>query len=247
MTEFSFVIPAFNEEEWIELCVSRIQESAEQNGLDYEVIVVDNESRDETATVAQRNGARVVTESVRQIARVRNRGAHNANGQYLVFVDADTLVSPELVKQTMEAMQEGDVIGGGATVALDRDPGWNYELGLHVWNTISRRFRLAAGSYLFCRREEFVDLGGFNENLYASEELDLSIRLKRRGRRRGTKFVILEGHPVITSARKMDWYSGWQLWLNFIMAIFMPWAIYYKFLCGFWYERPNQESSQSTT
>lgn len=239
MTEISFVVPAYNEEEWIERCVDCIRNAAEQTELRYEVIVADNRSTDRTATKARQAGAQVVRESVRQIARVRNTGARQAKGTFLVFVDADTLISPELVERTVQRLRSGEVVGGGATLTLDRELRWSMKVGLHVWNTISKRFRLAAGSYLFCRRDVFEDVGGFNENLYASEELDLSVRLKRRGNRNGYAFEILEGHPVITSARKMDWYSGWELWLNFIMAIFMPWAIYYRFLCGFWYDRPD--------
>ncbi len=70
--------------------------------------------------------------------------------------------------------------------------------------------RWAAGSFIFCDAAAFREVGGFSEALYASEEIDLSSRLKRLARRRGKKFVILDGHPLRTSDRKLRLYSGWD-------------------------------------
>ncbi len=239
MTEFSFIIPAYNEEEWIAQSVRAIQDASNANSLAYEVIVVDNHSTDGTEKQAKEAGASVVHEPIRQIARVRNRGAQAAEGAYLVFIDADTIVSERVVGKMAAKLRTGEVVGGGAIVASDRqDSVMDYSL--HIWNTISKRFRLAAGSYLFSRRETFEQIGGFNERLYATEEIDLSIRLGRRGAREGLRFEILE-EPVVTSARKVDWYSNWQLALRFFIFLFLPWAIYYRSLCGFWYDRSARE------
>lgn len=235
---FTFVIPAYNEENWIGRSVRKIHETADACGLSYEIIVVDNRSTDRTRMVAEEAGAKVVEESERQIARARNRGGRAASGSFLVFVDADTLVSERLIAETAKRLRSGEVVGGGALIASDQTDA-TMKFGLDVWNTISRRFRLAAGSFVFCRRDVFQSIGGFNEDLYATEELDLSLRLKRRGRRLGMSFDIIE-ESVVTSARKTSWYSDWQLMLRFLMVLFMPWAIYYRSLCGFWYDRPDE-------
>jgi len=240
MPRLSFIIPAYNEEKWIGRSISAIHRSAAPHAVKYEVIVVDNNSTDDTEQRATEKGARVVLEPVRQISRVRNRGAAAANGDVLIFVDADTLVNEQLVGQTARLMCSDEAVGGGATVRSDRSLRDALETGMQVWNTISVRFRLAAGSYLFCRRDVFEALNGFNERMYAAEEIDLSLRLKRRGARLNLPFVIIQEAPVITSARKTEWYSGYTLLLNFFMSIFFPWAVYFKTLCGFWYDRPEE-------
>ena len=64
----------------------------------------------------------------------------------------------------------------------------------------------AAGSFLFCRAEAFRQAGGFSEELFASEEIDLSRRLKRLGR-----MAILHRHPLLTSDRKTRLYSWGEM------------------------------------
>jgi hypothetical protein len=68
--------------------------------------------------------------------------------------------------------------------------------------------RWAAGSFIFCEAAAFREAGGFSEALYASEEVDLSRRLKRIARRNGRAVVILHRHPLLTSDRKLRLY-GW--------------------------------------
>ena len=97
----SVVIPAFNEEKGLPSCVQRIREAcnASSDIADaYEIIVCDNNSTDATAAVAEACGCRVVFEPINQISRARNRGATVATGEWLLFVDADSWPSPELIR-----------------------------------------------------------------------------------------------------------------------------------------------------
>jgi hypothetical protein len=64
-----------------------------------------------------------------------------------------------------------------------------------------------AGSFIFCQSQAFREIGGFSKELFASEEIDLSKRLKKLARKRGKKIVILTRHPLLTSARKLHLYS----------------------------------------
>ena len=75
---------------------------------------------------------------------------------------------------------------------------------------LSRLNRWAAGSFIFCEAAAFREIGGFSRELFASEELDLSQRLKRLGRSTGRRFVILHEHPLVTSARKLHLYTPWE-------------------------------------
>ncbi len=66
---------------------------------------------------------------------------------------------------------------------------------------------MTGGCFLYCTREAFDAVGGFDESLFASEELTMSSALQRFGGRR--RFVIIRT-PVITSGRKLRVYSGWK-------------------------------------
>jgi glycosyltransferase involved in cell wall biosynthesis len=199
----SFVVPAYNEERLIRRTLDAIHTAARELARPYEVIVVDDASTDGTASAARAGGARVVEVRFRHIAKVRNAGAAAAAGDVLIFVDADTIVPPATLRATAAALDRG-VVGGGASVYIDgKLPLW-VRLFMIPFRLVFRIGRLAAGCYVFCRRSEFLAVGGFDERLYAAEELALSRALARRG-----TFVVLT-EPVMTSGRKVRTHSSWE-------------------------------------
>jgi len=239
--DYSVIIPAYNEEQFIAATLESVNEAMEAVPLLLgELIVTDNNSSDRTAEVAREHGAKVVFEEMQQIARSRNAGAAKAEGRYLIFVDADTLITASLLKTTLDTLETGDYCGGGTLASFDRDCGWLVGRLLELWTFLSKTFKWAAGSYVFCRKEGFVDIGGFNEEFYASEELHLSIALKRWGRKRKLKMKILD-EPVVTSARKSDWYSTGRLVGQFLIFFVMPWRLKSREGCRLWYDRPEEE------
>lgn len=123
----SFIIPAWNEAELIGATVDAIHSCARSLGEPYELIVADDGSTDETAQVAGQHGARVVTVAHRQIAATRNSGAKAASGEYLIFVDADTIVNETALRAALEAMRKG-AVGGGAAVGLEENVPWYAKL-----------------------------------------------------------------------------------------------------------------------
>jgi len=201
----SVVVPAFNEERLLAGSLAATRAAMAALG-ESELIVCDNNSTDRTADIARSAGATVVFEPVNQIARARNRGAAAANGDWLLFVDADSYPDPALFSEMNSVAESGHCLGGGATVALaTNDPvirAW-----VAAWNALSRSARWAAGSFIFCEAAAFRELGGFSETLYAGEEIDFSRRLKRLTRAHGRSFVILHRHPLRTSDRKARLYT----------------------------------------
>lgn len=184
-----------------------------------ELIVCDNNSTDRTAEIARAGGATVVCEPVNQIARARNRGAEIATGDWLLFIDADSHPSAALFAEVAEQIQSGHCLAGGCTVRLeDGYPLANFFTGF--WNFLSRSQRLLAGSFIFCETAAFRKLGGFNNELFAGEELDLSKRLHKLARQTGRQVVILHRHPLVTSARKVRLYSLRELAWFFVRAAF---------------------------
>jgi glycosyltransferase involved in cell wall biosynthesis len=168
------------------------------------VIVADDGSTDGTAAVAETHGARVVRVEFRQIARVRNAGARASTGSTLIFVDADTVVRADTVRATIEALRNG-AVGGGATVYFDGRVALWARLMLPVLNRVFRVAGLAAGCFVFCSRTAFDAVGGFDETLFAAEEIAFSRALGRIGR-----FVMLR-ESVTTSSRKLRTHSGWEV------------------------------------
>ena len=108
--KLSFIIPAWNEETLIGLTIKSIQQSADD--FEFEIIVADDASDDRTPEIAKELGAIVVPCNNRQIGLTRNDGAVVATGDLLIFVDADTIVSKTVVRETVEAIENGAVAGG---------------------------------------------------------------------------------------------------------------------------------------
>lgn len=237
--KISIVIPAFNEEKLLGRTLAGVKESLaglQRRGWDAEVVVCDNNSRDRTAAIAQAAGAKVVFEPVNQISRARNAGAAGATGDWLVFIDADSVPSGELLEQVARNIETGRCIGGGCLVKLDeRLPAASFVVGL--WNLISVVNRWAAGSFIYCDSKAFREIGGFSCKLYASEEIEFSWRLKRLGRRQGRKFWIIRHPKLVTSARKMHLYTPGELIAFFLKATFLPWKVLAsRDQCAPWYD-----------
>ena len=209
----SVVVPAFNEERILAASLRSMRAAMEvfdRRGWSSELVVCDNNSTDRTSEIASVAGAKVVFEPVSQIARARNTGAAQANADWFVFVDADSHPSSELFADVADAILGGRCLAGGSTVCFD-DRRWKLTLLTGVWNALSRITKWAAGSFMFCEAATFRELGGFNQNLYAAEEIDLFRRLKRLARHRGRTIVILHRHPLHTSERKLRLYTAREL------------------------------------
>jgi glycosyltransferase involved in cell wall biosynthesis len=207
--KISIVVPAFNEERLIGASLAQIKSASgafSKTGWEVELIVCDNNSTDHTAEIARAAGAIVVFEPINQISRARNSGAAAATGGWLVFVDADSLPSAELFADAAAAIQSCKCLAGGATIRLDEK---YFVAGIitRLWNLTSRWKRFLAGAFIFCEADAFRKLGGFSNEFFCAEELDLSQRLKKLARQTGKQVVILHRHPLVTSARKMRLYS----------------------------------------
>jgi glycosyltransferase involved in cell wall biosynthesis len=202
--KISIIVPAFNEERLLARTLARIDSARlvfERAGWESEVIVCDNNSTDRTGEIARIAGARVVFEPVNQIARARNTGAAAAAGDWLVFIDADSQPGPGLFADVAGQIRSGRCLAGGSTIRLEGDHRLA-RLVVFIWNWKSRLRRWMAGSFIFCETAAFKRIGGFNQELFVAEELDLSIRLKELARATDRKIVILHRHPLLTSDRR---------------------------------------------
>jgi glycosyltransferase involved in cell wall biosynthesis len=202
--QVSFVIPCWNEGAILGRTLDGLFTAARQMGVPFEVIVADDASSDRSAEIARGSGAVVVSTGCRQIAGTRNAGARAARGDLLIFVDADTLVTPEVLRAAAKAVKDG-AVGGGCAVRFDHPIPLYARMLLPIFTRVYRAAGLAAGCFLFCTRQAFDAVGGFDEGLYASEECSMSWALQRQGR-----FALLR-ETVLTSSRKMRTHSGGEI------------------------------------
>jgi glycosyltransferase involved in cell wall biosynthesis len=118
----SILIPAYNAERWI---VETIKSALRQTWPNKEIIVVDDGSTDCTLAVARRfesNGVRVITTSNQGAAEARNRAFSLSRGDYIQWLDADDLLSPDKIERQMQAAEK---VGNHRTLLSS---GWGYFL-----------------------------------------------------------------------------------------------------------------------
>ena len=236
---YSIIIPAYNEEKWLTRTLPYLKKTMGTLEVSGEVIVVDNNSTDATARIARRHNARVVFEPVNQISRARNTGASIAKGRYFIFLDADTFLAPVLLKTAWQHLSGGKCCGGGCLVDFDKPISLFSRRILDLWNWISITFGFAAGCFIYCRRDGFEAIGGFSEKVYASEEIWFSRELKSWGNTRNLVFQMISAHRIITSSRKLDWFSPIELALSGLVLTIFPFSVRFRRLCSHWYYRPK--------
>lgn len=240
--DLSLVIPAYNEERYLPRLFASLADArgryAEAGGL-LEVIVADNQSTDATARIAAASGARVVHVEERRIAAARNGGAGAARGRFLAFLDADTVrIHPDTFAAVQAALEDSRVVGGATGCTLER-----WSVGLAVTYAMMMPLIWITGfdtGLVFCRREDFVAIGGYPNELRLAEDLAFLSRLWRLGRQRGQRLRRLRDRKVVASTRKFDEHGDWHFFgLMARGPALLFGARFDRFADRYWY-RPNR-------
>ena len=219
----SIVIPAYNEEKLLPSTLESVRGAIpafEEQGWRCEVIVCDNNSTDRTGEVAREGGAKVIFEEKNQIARARNRGASIAQGEWLLFLDADSRVSRELLAALFRTISDERVIGGSCCFEFSGGPRSLIHRTCFIWNLISRLTRWTAGSFTFCRHDAFSEIG-FCEEVYVSEDYLFGKAMKKWARHRGKTTRIIKEPRLLTSDRKIHLYSSMMLISTLFRLVFL--------------------------
>ncbi|MGC8586780.1 MAG: glycosyltransferase [Candidatus Micrarchaeia archaeon] len=203
MPEISIIIPSYNEEAYIGETLESIRR---QPFKDYEIIVVDKNSEDNTEKIA-RKYAKVIKESKPGIALARNVGAKHAKGKILLYIDADTSVSRSTLASYSAAMKDKQIIAATGPIYPREKVSWFVNLGYKVVSVLFVRLSIIfgrpslVGSNFAIRKDIFEKAGGFNEKFMTYEDWDLSHRIKKFG-----KISYLSDAVVYTSARRIhEW------------------------------------------
>ena len=239
----SIIVPAWNEANYLSDTVRSIQRAIRyyknQKGQSAELIVVNNNSSDNTAEIASGLGAKVVHEPLNNIARSRNAGARFAKGRYLAFCDADNQVSENIFCKIHDHLSNEQIVGGGTWIRPQRH-NWKIYFFFTLWHIYEWISRVGVG-LMHCRRDDFVRIGGYNESLYAAEDLQFAYDLKKLGKMRGQRFSVLYSCWITTSTRKIDQVKFSTLLTRMIgFSIGLQKKIRDKEYCALWYERASR-------
>jgi len=203
-----------------------------------EIIVVNNCSTDNTENIAKSFGVRTVLEEQRRIASVRNMGAKISHGEVIGFLDADSLITPNMFNSIHEAMSSGRYIGGGTKVKIDR-----MSLGIFFTYCITvfpARWLLGImGGLIFAKKTAFEQLHGFDESLYCAEDSKFIMDLKRYGKQIGQNFKIITKDYAVTSARSFDRLGDWY-YFKYLPRVLAKGGLKafkdFNFVKDFWYD-----------
>lgn len=186
MPMISIVIPTLNEEEYLPRLLDSL---AEQSFRDFEAIVVDGGSADRTVAVASARqdeiALRLVVMDRADLSTQRNVGAKQARGDWLLFVDADSVLMPYTLERCMRFVSERDVAFFTTWCRADTDTRRDALLAL-VANVLYE-FKLKSkrpyspGPFTAIRKEAFDRVGGYAEGRAYQEDYDLSVRAARAG------------------------------------------------------------------
>lgn|GEM_PF-809271 len=196
----SIIVPTLNEKKFIKktLLALKNQTISKKN---YEIIVSDSSSNDNTIKIAKKYADKVVVCERKGAGYGRNFGAKQATGKYLAFVDADTIVSKTYVEGIIEGLKKGIAVTGPMR-ALENDSK-KLKLFYKYWDlqtrtSIKLRKPIFPGFNFGVRKKEFEKLKGFKEKDIVVEDMDLSFRLVKLG-----KIVFNKKMSVCTSTRRL--------------------------------------------
>ena len=170
----SVVITTKNEEKNIENCLQSIKNQTFKN---IELIVVDNFSEDRTAEISEKYNAEVYFKGNERSAQ-RNYGAKVARGEYLIYLDADMILSPTVIEECVAKCECDNVDALYVPERIVGDGFWikvrDFERSFYTGTVID--------AVRFVRRDIFLQVGGFDETLVGPEDWDFDRKIRKIGR-----------------------------------------------------------------
>lgn len=202
----SIIIPAYNEEKYLLEALKSVQ--AQTMDHDHmEIIVVDNASTDETASVYYEFlrdncvSSLLVEEPLLSPGRAKNRGAAQAQGELLIFLDADSRMEPCLAEEVYDWYKRGYLMG---TIRIKVDSSDRIANLFFDFVHYGKKLVRVAANMGYCEKEFFFSVGGFDPELKHAEDLEFFTRAKQALRKTGKPWCVVEGSSISTSTRRMD-------------------------------------------
>lgn len=199
----SVIIPTLQEEKYIGRTLSNLIRFAPN----IEIVVVDGGSADRTVEIARRFTDKVYRIEERGISKAKNYGTKHAEGEILIFLDADVLVPHDFLEKVLMTFENPHVVAATCHNMPIR-PRFSEFIYFFLWNLLTRfsiavlpktRFKYGSrGEFMAVRKSEFFKVGGFSEKIACLEDYDLTFRLSGLG-----KFAFIEDLTVYESMRRV--------------------------------------------
>lgn len=194
----SLIIPTYNEEEYLPVLLESIKQ---QDFSDYEIIVADADSKDNTVKIAEEYGCIVVEGGMPAVGR--NNGAKVAKGDYLLFLDSDLKLTEDyLAKVIYEFKMErlGIAITQMKPLSKKTEDKLLHDLANLFMISVEKIKPHGAGCYgIIAKRELHERCGGFNEELTFGEDTEYIERLAKKER-----FKVLRNAKIGVSTRRLE-------------------------------------------
>jgi glycosyltransferase involved in cell wall biosynthesis len=196
----SIIIPTYNEGKNLENTLKAIRN---QDYKKYEIIVSDSRSKDKTIKIAKKYKARVLVDGRKGIGAGRNFGAKFAKGNIVFFVDADTILMSNSVSEVVKSLGKKKVAGVTFPIIPTKPTMRNLWMYMTYNNLVKGSIRTGrphvGGMCVAYRKTTFDAINGFDENLAAFEDVDLSLRMSKLG-----KIIFNEKSLALTSPRRVE-------------------------------------------
>jgi len=187
--KLSFVIPAYNEKNYIGNCLKSIFEATKDKFTDFEIIVINNASTDKTREVAAAfSGVKVVDEPDKSLTKARQKGLTEAKGEWLAYIDADTKLSENWLELLLQAIEKNKkmVCYSGPYRYYDAAKYREFILNL-LWKISAPiTYRLVGymvlGGNFVAKKQALLAMGGFDTSIeFYGEDTNLARRLSKFG------------------------------------------------------------------
>lgn len=222
MTTVSIVIPAYNEEKYIGRLLTSLQKLPKENIL--EILVIDNGSSDKTREIVLNQKIRLIDEPKKGVAWARTRGAQEARGEIIAFLDADTYVTDKWLPRLLKGFSSDKVVCVSGPTYYDDVPLFT-RIGVAVywWFASSIIYRIVGYMGIFAnlavRAESLKKIGGIDTTVeFYGDDTNVTRRLSKVG-----KVIFKRSFFVYTSGRRLNTegllHTAWRYVLNFFSEV----------------------------
>jgi glycosyltransferase involved in cell wall biosynthesis len=200
----SVIIPAYNEEDYIEKTILSIINSSYKN---FEIIIVCDSCMDKTEEISKKYTDNTYKVEFKNIAQTRNYGASKAKGDIFVFSDADTICSSNYMLSIVNVIKLG--FDYGCAKMLSETGTWKGKFIIGRFNYYNKSNKTVGGN---CFAEEgcFTKINGFDENMVKGEDTDFGNRLSKSG----AKYIYIKDSYLVTSERRFKKYGYFNYFIN---------------------------------
>lgn len=167
----SIIIPALNEAKNIEKCLKSCQKQSYKN---IEIVVIDNFSTDNTYQIAKKYTKNCFQKGDER-SKQRNFGAKKAKGKYLLFLDADMQLTKNCLTDAINTLKDKNTVIAFPEISIGQN---FWEKSISLERNLYQKEKVLQGARFF-PKSLFLKLNGYDPNLIAGEDWDITIRAQK--------------------------------------------------------------------